>query len=171
MRNKSKLAALLAAWVACGSALADAVSDQLTRLEAETLVLKAREKQLEVQAGIIAKQNDIMAKQALNDRLTQAAVIGDPVIRSIEGVGSALYATLQLADGSVVDAQAGDVLSNGMRVISIKPKEVIVENKKKRRVRLAGMSHSPAQFNPGYPGTGLALPPPLPMAGLGKAPK
>lgn len=168
MQNKSTPILFVCATLLATSAIAETASESLTRIEAETLVLKAREKQLEVQSNIIAKQNDIMARQRMADQLTQAAGAGDPLIRSVEGVGKTLFATLQLNDGSIVDVQAGQVLSNGMKVISIRLGEVIVETGKKRRVRLA--SAAPAQppvatvHNASYSAPNLPALPPLPPA-------
>lgn len=144
-------------------------SERLTQIEAETLLLKAREKQIDVQASIITKQNEIILKQALNDQLTNKAVAGDPLVRSIEGIGKAMYATLQLHNGNLIDAKAGDVLPNGMKVVSIRPNEVIVQSANKRRTRLGGASPAPVagEFNPNYPSPGLSLPP-LPVAVPGR---
>jgi type IV pilus biogenesis protein PilP len=147
-----------------GAALAEAesASDSLTRIEAETLVLKAREKQLDVQASIIAKQNDIAAKQMVRDQITQPSAAGDPVVRSVEGIGKRMFATLQMSNGAQVDAQVGDVLSNGMRVVAIHQNEVVVEAGKRRRVRLSSYA-GVTSFNPNYPNAGVSLPPPLPL--------
>lgn len=168
MRNKSTPVLFLCATLLAANAYAESASDSLSRIEAETLVLKAREKQLEVQSNIIAKQNDIMARQRMADQLTQTAGAGDPLIRSVEGVGKTMFATLQLNDGSVVDAQAGQVLSNGMKVVSIRLGEVIVETGKKRRIRLASAAAvQPAtatMFNASYPTPNLPILPPLPPA-------
>jgi type IV pilus biogenesis protein PilP len=162
MRNDLRTAICLAAAVVSCAAHAESASESLTRIEAETMVLKAREKQLDVQSSIIAKQNDILARQHMREQLTQNAVVGDPVIRAVEGVGKHMYAALQLADGSVVDVTVGDTLSNGMKVVSIKANEVIVESGKRRRTRLATASHAQPSFNPSFPSTGLAVMPPLP---------
>lgn len=164
MRNDLKTAICLAVAAVSCAAHAESASDSLTRIETETLVLKAREKQLDVQSAIIAKQNDILARQHMREQLTQNAVVGDPVIRSVEGIGKRMFAALQLADGSVVDVTVGDTLSNGMKVLSIKANEVIVENGRKRRTRLATAAHMQPAFNPGFPGPGLSLLPPLPPA-------
>jgi type IV pilus biogenesis protein PilP len=163
MSNSKKQMVLLAAMLCCSTAFADATSDQLTKIEAETLLLKARERQLDVQASILAKQNEIAAKQTVGTVLPQppAAVETDPVVRGIEGIGDAVFATLQLSDGSLVDVQAGDVLSNGMHIVSIAPSSVIVQ-KGKKRTRLATYAPRPAAFNPSLPAPGLNLP--LPVA-------
>ncbi|MFC7518877.1 type IV pilus biogenesis protein PilP [Herbaspirillum sp. GCM10030257] len=169
MQNKIGLFIVFSGIVLSGSAVAESASDTLTRVEAETLILKAREKQLDVQASIVAKQNDIAAKQAYKDQMTQNAVAGDPVIRSIEGIGKSTYATLELSNGNLVDAQVGDVLSNGMRIVSIRSNEVIVERQKKR-TRLFSSGRTPTAFNPSYPSSGLNLPP-LPMMPPGGIPR
>jgi len=140
-------------------AYAQTASGDLARIEAETLVLKAREKQLEVQAKIIARQSEIATKQAESDRLVQAAVVGNPVVISIEGVGGKIFATLKMENGNTLDAQAGDFLENGMKVVSIKANEVIIESVKHKRVRLSMASHSANSFDASYPTAGAGLPP------------
>lgn len=165
MRNKSMV--LLAGLLCCAGAsagAAESTAERLTRIEADTLLLKAREKQLDVQLSIAARQNEIAAKRQLNEQLTQNAAQGDPVIRSIEGIGRAMFVTLQLSNGTLLDAQAGDVLSNGMKVLSIRSNEVIVQGGKQRRIRLAAQGSVPSGFPSGYAGVAGALPPPLPMA-------
>jgi type IV pilus biogenesis protein PilP len=159
MRNYLNYA-LCATVLLAGAAHAENASSDLTKIEAETLLLKAREKQLDVQAKIVAKQSEIASKQAETDRLAQSAVIGNPVILSIEGLGARMFATLRMENGTSVDIQPGDVLSNGMKIVSIRPNEVIIETDKNKRMRLAVASHSaPVAFDPAYPGTGLHLPP------------
>lgn len=157
MRNNRKPLVLVAVLLVCGTAVADSTSDMLTRIEAETMLLKARERQLDVQANIISRQNEIAAKQGMNNLITQSATAGDPVVHAIEGMGGTLYATLQMSDGNLTDVQVGDVLSNGMRVISIAPSNVVVASGK-RQIRLAGHAMRAAPFNPSHPPPGLALP-------------
>jgi type IV pilus biogenesis protein PilP len=136
----------------------------LTRIEAETMVLKARERQLDIQAKIIARQNEIAARQAETDRVAQAPVVGNPVIRSIEGIGRTMYATLQTDSGSIIDVKVGDFLPNGAKVTSISTNEVIVETPEKKRIRLAAVSHTRAAFDPSFPSPAVRLPPMLPLA-------
>lgn len=160
MQTNAKISVLLVAFLACvsGAVAADPTADKLTRIEAETLLLKARERQLEVQANILTRQNEIAAKQSVGNALAQNAVAGDPVVHGVEGIGSHMFATLQLNDGNIVDVQTGDVLSNGMRVISIAPSAVIVQSGKKR-IRLARHAAvRQAAFNPNYPSPGVVLP-------------
>ncbi|MPS30688.1 type IV pilus biogenesis protein PilP [Pigmentiphaga sp.] len=159
MRSKYLSALLmLAAWAA-QPARAESTSDSLTRLEAETMVLKARERLLEVQASILGKQNEIAARQSIMATLNQAEVIGDPVVRAIEGVGGRLYATLQMSDGSIADVQQGDTLPGGMKVLSIAPREVMVQSGG-RKIRLAAYAPGQAGLNPAavMSGPGVARP-------------
>jgi hypothetical protein len=149
MRSSAMLAlalsGLTAAPLACA---ADSTAESLTRIEAETAVLKARARKIEVQAQIASKQAEIA-------KLTVPAMAGDPTVRSVEGVGSRVYATLQLENGSPMDVRMGDVLPNGMKVESIGPNEVIVRKTNKRRYRLATTPVAP-------PVGGMTALPPLP---------
>lgn len=162
MRNKPKtlfkpLFAAVSILVA-GAALADSTADRLTRIEAETLVLKAREKQLAVQAQIAAKEAEIASKQAESNHLARIASAGDPVIRSVEGIGRTVYATLQLDNGSTVDAKVGDILPNGMKVVAINPNEVIVETPKRKRIRLSTGTAAARPYTAAYTGGAMAYP-------------
>ncbi|MFZ6774455.1 type IV pilus biogenesis protein PilP [Undibacterium sp. SXout7W] len=131
----------------------------MTRIETETLILKAREKQLDVQAKILARQSEITSKQTESDRITQSPALGNPVIVSIEGIGKVMFATLQMDGGNLLDVQVGDELPNGMKVASIRANEVIIENHKKKRIRLATATQAPVTFDSSYPSVGLRLPP------------
>lgn len=160
MRNKHTLLLLaMTAFYATG-VRAESTSEILSRIEAETLVLKARERQLEIQSNIVSKQNEIAVKQNMTTAITQPVVVGDPVIRAIEGMGGRMYATLQLSDGSVVDVQQGDVLPSGMKIVAISAREVVALSPNKQRVRLASYTQQNNGFNPAFPGAGLALPAP-----------
>jgi type IV pilus biogenesis protein PilP len=165
MRNNLIALICLSAMLCSEVAAADTTSDTLTRIEAETLVLKAREKQLDVQSSIITKQNEIVAKQNMGNQLSQAigatsttAAAPDPVVRAIEGIGRRMYATLQMSDGNLVDVQTGDTLANGMRVVKISANEVVMA-KGRHQIHLAS-TYVPRQaaFNPNVPAPGLALP-------------
>lgn len=148
-RNTGTLALLACLAWGAAPASAETTSQSLTRIEAETMVLKARERQLEVQASIVGRQNEIAAKQSLIAALNQAEVVGDPMIRAIEGIGGRLFATLQLNDGSVVEVQQGDTLPGGMKIVSIGPRQVLAQAGA-RKVRLAAYAQV-GGFNPAFP--------------------
>lgn len=165
MLNNARSIAVLALLLCCSAAGADPTSDKLTQIEAETMLLKARERQLDVQASILAKQDEIAAKHSAGKADTHSPAPGDPVLQGVEGLGHALFATLQLGDGSVIDVQAGELLANGMRVVSIAPGSVLVQ-KGKKRIRLALQAPRQAGPNLALPGAMLALPPSAPRGAL-----
>jgi hypothetical protein len=161
MRNSANVL-LAAAAVAFGPAAyaTDTTVESLTKLEAETAVLKAKARKLEVQAQIASREAEIA-------KLTLPAVYGDPTVRSVEGVGRQTYATLQLDNGSAMDVKVGDALPSGAKVTSIGPNEVIVQKRDKRHYRLATTPVPQAQTG-ALPGTLPMLPPmSMPMPGKG----
>ncbi|MEN3291430.1 MAG: hypothetical protein V7642_683 [Burkholderiales bacterium] len=167
MQNDSRWLLALFGAMLCGLAAAESTSDALTRIEAETLLLKAREKQLEVQSNILTRENEIALKQGRGNALADLPTGEEPVVRGIEGLGATMYATLQLRDGRVLDVQAGDVVSDGMRIVSIRPNEVVVRTKRGKHVNLAtaALASGPPQVN--YPIGATALPPLPPAAPRG----
>ena len=142
MSNKSLWCAVLVSLLGCATAYADPTAEKLSRIEGETLLLKARERQLDVQGSILMKQNQIATIQAATAALTHAPGASDPQVRSVEGIGRAVFATLQLGDGTVIEVQPGDMLPKGMQVVSIAPGNVIVR-KGGQRVRLARAQSGP----------------------------
>jgi len=178
MRNSSLKLIFLSCLAAAGSARADSTADSLTRIEAETLILKAQERQIQVKAQIAARQAEIASRQIESDKVSRNAGPGDPVIRAIEGIGNTLYATLALDNGSMVDVRSGSTLPNGMTVLSIRQNEVMVQagGKDKRQIRLAlfaplAAGNAGAAAYPNYPGATVALPPlqpVLPSKGAGQ---
>lgn len=146
-----------------GLAFAESTSDALTRIEAETMLMKAREKQLEVQANILSKQNEIALKQGVAGTLPQLSTGPDPVLRGVEGLGTALYATLETG-GGVFEVQRGDVLPNGMQVVSISMNGVTLRNASGKNVHLVvNVQNRPTGPESAAAGTGtmplLPLPP------------
>lgn len=166
MSNKSLWCAVLVPLLGCAHAYADPTAEKLSRIEGETLLLKARERQLDVQGSILMKQNQIATIQAATSALTHAPGAGDPQVRSVEGVGRAVFATLQLGDGGVIEVQPGDMLPKGMQVVSIAPGNVIVR-KGRQRVRLAQAAPQP-QYGAALPAV-PAVPGPPPGMPTGAA--
>ena len=166
MSNKSLWCAVLVPLLGCAHAYADPTAEKLSRIEGETLLLKARERQLDVQGSILMKQNQIATIQAATSALAHAPGAGDPQVRSVEGVGRAVFATLQLGDGGVIEVQPGDMLPKGMQVVSIAPGNVIVR-KGRQRVRLAQAAPQP-QYGAALPAV-PAVPGPPPGMPTGAA--
>jgi type IV pilus biogenesis protein PilP len=173
--NSTRLLLLPLAALLSGPALADTTAEALTKIEAETLVLKAQERQLTVKAQILQLQAEITAREASADQNARPGAPGDPTVQSIEGIGNILHATLLFENGSTIDVKGGDMLPNGMRVVSIQNNEVMVANDRKRRIRLAQTSASTVSAASGAVQTTVALPmmsgsnyapvPKLPMKG------
>lgn len=143
MVNNQKSILVLFAFTFSALAFAESTSDALTRIEAETMLLKAREKHLEVQANILSKQNEIALKRGVATTLPQVSTGPDPVLRAIEGVGTTLYATLETG-GGVFEVQRDDVLPNGMRVISIAMNGVTLRHSSGRNVHLTVTVRNPS---------------------------
>ena len=160
MGNNRKSILVLLAFTASGFACAESTSDALTRIEAETMLLKAREKQLDVQANILSKQNEIALKRGVATTLPQISTGPDPVLRGIEGLGTTLYATLEMASG-VFEVQRDDVLPNGMRVVSITMNGVTLRHPSGRNAQLTVAVRNPA---PGLAAGSGTLPPLPPLA-------
>lgn len=167
MGNDRHCILALFALMLSGVAFAESTSDALTRIEAETMLLKAREKQLDVQANILSKQNEIALKQGVAGKLPQLSTSPDPVLRSVEGVGTALYATLETNSG-VFEVQRGDVLPNGMQVVSITMNGTTLRNTSGKNVHLAvNVQNRPAATGLESMATGngpMPSLPPLPLA-------
>ena len=166
MRNSSTCLIVILMMMSTAAARAESTASDLERIEAETLLLKARQKKIEVEAQIAAKENEIASKRATQVMYARTASSMDPVVRSIEGIGKSIYATLQFENGGLVDVKAGDRLQNGMRVVSVQANEVIVETAKRQRIRLltsAGGAHS---YGSGYAGATPPLPPLSPAQGI-----
>ena len=174
MRNKLKPVLLVSCMAFAGAACADTAED-LARIEAETAVLKATARKVEVQAQIAAKQAEIDRLSAPPPVITGTALApmpSDPTVLAVEGIGRKRYATLSFPGGGVMEVKVGDVLPNGLKVLAIHASEVIVGDGKKHRVRLARSSHAPAAGGSAYAAaSGLPLPMPLPAPGYGAAQK
>src|SRR5688572_28059863 len=126
MRNRNQWLALVAAMLAA-TANAETPAEQLARIEAETAVLKARARKVDVQAQIAAKQAEIAARNAEARRNAPPPGADGPMLRAIEGIGDRLYATIELPHRGTFDVRAGDTLADGSRVVSVRPGEVVLE--------------------------------------------
>ena len=154
-----------AAAVTALDSTASSTADTLGKIESQTLLLKAQERQLAVRLQIAQQQNDINARQAETSRIAQPARANDPGVLAIERIGASTVATLLFENGSTVEVASGDALPNGMTVLSVRHNEVLVRNSKKQRVRLAAVTLPPpaglavAGAPPAGPRMPLMLPP------------
>ncbi|NVE00135.1 type IV pilus biogenesis protein PilP [Massilia sp. BJB1822] len=145
-------------WILPCTALAqNSAAADLTQLEAETTLLKARARKLDVLAQIATRQAEIGRLAAAS---STAPAAGNPTVRAIEGVGTPLYATLQMNNGGQVDVKAGDVLPDGLKVVSVARGAVLVQRKGGKPYRLASSDAVPQQGAMAPLPAGMPLPPP-----------
>lgn len=111
MDAKGRYAVLLLMLCASTPLVAQTVGD-LSDVQSETLLLRAQAARAEAQA----KLSEIGGSGG-------AAALGAdgqlPVVRGVYGTTNALYATFLFANGSTVDARAGDVIPGGFVVRSL----------------------------------------------------
>lgn len=181
MQNKPIPAVRVALFIlllTSAAARAETTAETLSKVEAETLILKAQERQLTVRAQILQLQGEISARESSADKNARPGAPGDPTVQSIEGVGNRTHATLLFENGSTIDIKNGDTLPNGMHVVSIQPNEVMVSANKRRSIRLAQTSAGSVSAASGAVQTTVALPvaahanfaavPRLPMQGTAR---
>lgn len=156
------LCALLGASMAAGAAEpaneapgSRATADSLTRIENETLLLKAEERQMAVRLQLATQRNDLVQRHLQTKQLERPARVGDPTVVAVEGIGQRMHAILLMENGSQLDAAIGETLPNGMTVLSVRAGEVVVGQGRKERIRLA---HAPAP-GAGNAATAATLPP------------
>ncbi len=156
MRNSHWLA-LAACLISQTAVCAETAAQQLTRIEAETAVLKARARKAEVQAQLANKRAEIAARNAEVRRSTPPPE--EPQLRGVDAIGETWYATVALPGRSPVDLRVGDKLSDGSRVTAIRPSEVVLETRTRHVIRL-GMSSPAAAGGAISLGSPIELPPP-----------
>lgn len=181
MRNESLpcntrgvlLYGLLVLPLACGAAPASAqapapaaTADSLARIENETLLLKAQERQMAVRLVLATQRNDLAQRHAETRSLERPARAGDPTVVAVEGIGSHPSVTLVMDNGSQFDAAIGDVLPNGMTVLSVRAGEVVVGRGRAERIRL---SHA-APAAPTVPAASMPGPAPGAAPAAARAP-
>lgn len=114
-----------------------ATAESLARIENDTLLLKAQERQMAVRLVLATQRNDLALRHAETRNLERPARAGDPTVVAVEGIGRDTHATLMLDNGSLFDAAPGDMLPNGMTVLSVRAGEVVVGRGRKERIRLS----------------------------------
>lgn len=127
----------------------------LTRLEGETVVLKAELKKLETQTQIAQRAAEL-------NRLNGGGAPDEVRVRAVEGLGSKLFATLQTRSAGEFEVKAGDTLPNGMKIVSIKPNAVFAQLRGGAKVQLPRVVSWDAPSYAGAPESNTAGFPPLP---------
>ena len=120
MRNNAWVAAmsLLVAAVAM-PAMADEMQTvgDLSRVQSETILLKAKVDRATAQAQLDAKTH---TGSSINDD------VDVPVVKAVYGVNHKLYATFLFANGVSEDAKIGDEITGGFRVSMLTVDKVVL---------------------------------------------
>lgn len=127
----------------------------LTRLEGETVVLKAELKKLETQTQIAQRSAEL-------NRLNAGDTPDEVRVRAVEGLGNKLFATLESRNAGEFEVKVGDTLPNGMKIVSIKPNAVYAQTRGGGKVQLPMVVSWRASSYAGAPDTNPTGFPPLP---------
>lgn len=123
MRNKAGVA-LIPLMVAAAFAQAEGTVGDLSRIQSETLILKAK-------VGRATAQSELDAKS----RVGQASDDVDaPVVKSVYGVGRKLFANFLYSNGVAMDAKLGDTILGGYKVVTLTVDKVELAKGKRRFV-------------------------------------
>jgi type IV pilus biogenesis protein PilP len=105
-------------------------ANELMQLQEQTLLLKAQLKKLDAQAQVDEREQSLR-------RIGGQVTYDNVSLFATQSLGKTTSATLGMGNGVSVDVQSGDMLPNGMRVISIRPGTVVVAAPNGRRLTLA----------------------------------
>jgi len=133
---------------------ADSTLGDLSRIQDETLLLKAKAERAAAEADLEAKRRS-------------AAGVGQdmepPVVKVVYGVDHKLVATFLYSNGVVMDAGAGDTILGGFKVAAISVDKVqLVRGKTRYQVGFSATAPAvPVQTQTSIPmsGPGMLLPP------------
>lgn len=127
-----------------GTVRAEGTIGDLSRIQTETLILKARANRASAQAELASK---------MPGPTTLGENVDAPVVKNVYGVGGRMAATFLYSNGVAVEGHAGDTIIGGFKVVSISIDKV--ELAKDKKVFQIGFSATPpVQSAPlGAPGT------------------
>lgn len=149
----------------------------LTQMGDELALMKAKHQQLEWELKLAKQRTELDQHRRADAGASTApkSVVspGLPKVLGIDGVGRRAQATLQMDDGTLVEAAEGAQLPNGMRIHSIRSDGLSLMTAKKQRVDLPVVrvsvlhnTSSPTGVAPLPLGAPGAASPPLPLPGL-----
>jgi type IV pilus biogenesis protein PilP len=108
-------------------------TNELMRLQEDTLLLKAQLKQLDAQTQVVERE------EALH-RMGSHTSYDDMSLIATQSLGKTTSATILSSEGAEISVQTGDILSNGMHVVSIRSGAIVLAGKGGRRVTLTVIS-------------------------------
>lgn len=136
-----------------GLSMAQSTVGDLSKIQGETLILKAK-------ANREAAQAELDARSRAAGGYTASDESSLPVVKSVYGVRDTLVATFIYSNGSTMEAKVGDKLNGGYKVTKIAVDKV--ELMKNKRVIQLGFSATPPVSVPvpaaGTSGAGMPQP-------------
>lgn len=123
MRNKAGVA-LIPLMVAAAFAQAEGTVGDLSRIQSETIILKAKVSRATAQSELDAKSR---VGQVNDD-------VDAPVVKSVYGVGRKLFASFLYSNGVAMDAKQGDTILGGYKVVTLTVDKVELGKGKRRFV-------------------------------------
>lgn len=137
---------------------------ELTRLQEETVLLKAQLRMLDARAEVAARTQ---ALSQLDDAGNVSVSRGTALrVVSIEGFNRNFSATLQTADGERFDVKPGDTLPGNVHVSSIGPDRVVVRIAGRSQQLMPSADDDPAEAQTVAPTPTAAVSPPAPVVPL-----
>lgn len=135
----------------------DATVGTLSKIQGETLVLKARTARAAAQAELNMRLRDSGA-------LVEPGIDELPVVRSVYGARGTMVANLLFVNGTTREVKVGDDVRGGFKVVKISVERVDLSrgSGKTAQTYTLGFSSTPPTSTLGSP---PGLPPPLPGAG------
>jgi type IV pilus biogenesis protein PilP len=133
------------------SAIAEGAAEEIVRINEEIAVMSAKLSALEVRAKIAGKEQEI---SKLNTT-SIGAPSELPVVRSIEGAGGRIFATLATGGGTTRTVVKGD--SVGEWTVDKIDVNAVTLRRGKENIRL-GFGMEPA-ITPSYPSVPVGMPP------------
>lgn len=158
MRNEvMKLGALVVALMST-AVLAEGTVGDLSKIQSETLIIKAKVNRASAQAELEAKSH-VNGPSSANDEDV-------PVVKNVYGFGKKLMATFLFSSGVTIDAREGEVIMGGYKVASLSVDKVELE-KGGRRFPVGFSGTPPIQGAPSRAavsgGPLLTMPPGAPL--------
>jgi hypothetical protein len=145
MGTRTALIALpCALFCAAGLAQAEGTVGDLSKIQSDTLLLKA-------------KAERAVAQSELDARSSVEGEGAAPVVKAVYGAGNQLYATFLYRSGVVMDAKPGDTILGGFKVVSVGVDKVEL-SKGRQRLAVGFAATAPTQpiaappFFPTMPG-------------------
>lgn len=154
MRNETmKLVGVVVALMS-SSAFAESTVGDLSKIQSETLIIKAKVSRATAQAELEAKTRGSVAAPAIE--------VDVPVVKNVYGIGKKLMATFLFSSGATIDAREGEVIMGGYKVASLSVDKVELE-KGGRRFPVGFSGTPPLQGSPAQSAVpGAPVPPMLP---------